>query len=133
MLKVYQGDTSDIIELKSHESLILDEHWQAKLVVIESTKSPRPLLSKCFSKDKIRNVFYTALLPHETETLVAGKYIVAFQIENTELHYRREIHEKLKIMPQAVFKNVSASDSIDSECPYTENGTLPEDDIFYIG
>ena len=134
MIKVYQGDTSDIIVLQSHESFVLTDDWNAQLVIVSSTDNVRPLLTKCFSKDKEKNIFYTALLPTETSQLPAGKYVLGFQITNDKYCYRKEIHEKLKIMPQVVWNTTSENPSgyCPPVCPYTTDGLPPSGDkIWY--
>ena len=134
MIKVYQGDTSDIIVLQSHESFKLTDDWNAQLVVVSSTDNVRPLLTKCFSKDKIKNIFYTALLPNETSSLPVGKYILGFQITNENNCYRKEIHEKLKIMPQVVWNTNTEPTSgyCLPVCPYTTDGQPPSGDKIWI-
>jgi len=136
MIKVNQGDTSDIIALTSSGDFKMTKEWSAKLVIVSSKSNTRPLLEKCFTKDYVNNRFYTALLPNETGILIPGNYIMGFQIENELFCYRKEIHEKLKILPQVVFSTYSTHTSGCSgcipTCPYTSNGLPPSGDrIFY--
>lgn len=102
MINIYQGDSSDLLVLNGGKDWKLGTSWTAKLVVVASEDDPTPLLAKDFDKDEANNRFVTMLLPEETTLIDPGDYLIGMQIENKDLHFRREIRDKLKVLPQIV-------------------------------
>lgn len=136
MIKLNQGDTSDIIVLEDKSGPDLrDENWEAELTVVSSNDNIRPLIRKYFAKDIKSNIFFTILFPRETVKLVPGRYIIAFQITNVKLGYRKEIRDKLLVKPQVVWNrnNEEFYCELPAKCIYTKDGNFPDDNEFRLG
>lgn len=126
MLKIYQGDSSDVLTLKGDSRLVLDDNWLAFLVVVfDEDTSQTPIITKRMCKDPENCIFYSMLTPQETSLLEPGKYIIGFQIENPCLNFKKEIHEKMKVLKQVVWKN--------STCPPPTTWTIPPSASFGTG
>lgn len=135
MIKLNQGDTSDIIVLEDESgSIISDVNWTAELVIVSSENNTRPLIKKIFAKDLEANVFYTVLYPKETIKLNPGRYVISYQITNKKLGYRKEIKDKLRINKQIVWNNNEDEFgfTIPGYCIYTDNGSFPKEDCFLL-
>lgn len=135
MIKLNQGDTSDIIVLEDEAgSIISDIEWTAELVVVSSENNIRPLIKKTFAKDFDSNVFYTILYPEETVKLVPGRYVISYQITNKKLGYRKEIKDKLRVDKQIVWNNNDDEFkfTIPGYCIYTDDGEFPKEYCFLL-
>jgi len=134
MISLFQGDTSDIIVLEDTSKPDLsDLNWEAELTVVDSA-SGRTLIRKKFARDLESNVFFTLLFPRETIKLPAGRYIIAYQVTNVKLGYRKEIKDKLRIKDQSVW-NKNPEEfycELPGFCIYTKDGSFPVDMEFEI-
>jgi hypothetical protein len=72
------------------------------MVITPSTNDLQVILQKRLAKDSVKKVFFTILSPEETSKMIPGKYVVAFEVTNEDIMYRRETHDKIRVVPQVV-------------------------------
>lgn len=103
-IKIYQGDSSDLLTLTpSNSTITLDDDWEASLAVLGSeSEINTPLISKNFSKNAAQTKFVTFITPEESATLSPGTYYIGMEVKNDALNFRKEVHDKLIVKQQRV-------------------------------
>lgn len=102
-----RGDSSDRLVVKEKNGMLFDTMWTCKCIVVSAAVRRRDELSSILiTKNMIlcdeKNKFHTTLTPSETDTLVPGDYVIAFQLENNALNFRRELSDTLRVKPDMV-------------------------------
>lgn len=98
-ITITQGDSSQIFKIRVNKTTELDDSWKCVMFVVTKIGLDDQEIYKELEiqSDTTGDYFVGMLEPLETEDLTPRSYILGFEISNSTLKYRKEIHYKLKI------------------------------------